>query len=105
MDAKALEGESQGKVAAGMSQADLALTAEPPQSHRNQQDGIGDTPRLSAHGDVRHRRAAQASAMVRHGGDPAAISRRTDAGFDPDVTTHMDESIELLADDVRSLRA
>lgn len=34
---------------------------------------------------------------------PAAISRRTDAGFDPGVTVRMDEEIELLADDMRSL--
>lgn len=34
---------------------------------------------------------------------PAAISRRTDAGFDPEVTASMDEAIELLADDMRSL--
>ncbi|MBB1051309.1 helix-turn-helix domain-containing protein [Dietzia sp. CW19] len=34
---------------------------------------------------------------------PAVISRRTDAGFDPEVTERMDEAIELLADDMRSL--
>ncbi|MFD3746502.1 helix-turn-helix domain-containing protein [Nocardia sp. NPDC058633] len=34
---------------------------------------------------------------------PAAISRRTDAAFDSEVTARMDEAIELLADDMRSL--
>ena len=34
---------------------------------------------------------------------PAAVSRRTDAGFDPEVAARMDDAIELLADDMRSL--
>lgn len=34
---------------------------------------------------------------------PAVISRRTDAGFDPEVLGHVDQAIELLADDMRSL--
>lgn len=34
---------------------------------------------------------------------PAAISRRTDAGFDPELGVVLDDAIELLADDIRSL--
>lgn len=34
---------------------------------------------------------------------PAAVSRRTDAGFEPEITARLDEATELFADDVRSL--
>ncbi|KXO99407.1 helix-turn-helix domain-containing protein [Tsukamurella tyrosinosolvens] len=35
---------------------------------------------------------------------PALISRRTDAGYDPEITKHLDEDVSLLADDVRFLQ-
>jgi len=104
MDAKALGRRiAETRVAAGMSQADLATTL----------NHLDHTAISKMESGIRRVSATEMFAIAERLNKPlqwfvmeeipAAISRRTDAGFDPDVTTHMDESIELLADDVRSL--
>ncbi|MGC5247425.1 helix-turn-helix domain-containing protein [Gordonia sp. DT219] len=104
MDAKALGRRiAEARVAAGMSQAQLAAALD-------QADHITVSKMESG---TRRVSATEMFAIAEALGKPlqwfvmdevpAAISRRTDAGFDPDVTAHMDEAIELLADDIRSL--
>ena len=105
MDAEALGRRiAEARVAAGMSQGQLAAAL-----------GQADHTTISKmESGARRVSATEMFAIAERldkplqwfvmGEVPAAISRRTDAGFDPEVTARMDEAIELLADDIRSLR-
>lgn len=104
MDAKALGRRiAEARVAAGMSQGQLAAAL----------DQVDHTTISKMESGTRRVSATEMFAIAEKLDKPlqwfvmdevpAAISRRTDAGFDPGVTARVDEAIELLADDMRSL--
>lgn len=105
MDAKALGRRiAEARVAAGMSQGQLAAALDKVADHTTISKMESGARRVSA---------TEMFAIAERLGKPlqwfvmdevpAAISRRTDAGFDPEITARLDEAIELLADDMRSL--
>ena len=104
MDAKTLGSRiADGRVAAGLSQSELA-TAVGQRDHTVISKMESGTRRVSA-----TEMFAIADALGKPvqwfvmDEVPAAISRRTDAGFDPAVASRIDLAVELFADDVRSL--
>lgn len=104
MDAKALGRRiAEGRVSAGMSQADLGAALERA-DHTVVSKIESGTRRVSATEMFLIAKTLNKPLQWFVMDEvPAAVSRRTDAGFDPELAVRLDEAIELFADDMRSL--
>lgn len=105
MDAKVLGRRiAEARVAAGMSQGQLATALKQAADHTTISKMESGARRVSATEMFAIAKLLDKPLQWFVMDEvPAAISRRTDAGHEPEVAARLDEAIELLADDIRSL--